>query len=183
MLAGACGCAVALIGIVSGGSTFGTGYEQARQAVEGEPLPVLFFLGKVAASFLSMISGIPGGIFAPSLSVGAGLGSTIGVILDSNIGLAAVLGMAGYFAGVVQAPMTAFVIILEMTGNHEGVISLMATSMIGYLTSRFFSREPLYHGLARSFIAQGIVNRRNSNRTTTADAAPANRGDGIGKPV
>lgn len=183
MLAGACGCAVALIGIVSGGSTFGTGYEQARQAVEGEPLPVLFFFGKVAASFLSMISGIPGGIFAPSLSVGAGLGSTIGVILDSNIGLAAVLGMAGYFAGVVQAPMTAFVIILEMTGNHEGVISLMATSMIGYLTSRFFSREPLYHGLARSFIAQGIVNRRNSNRTTTADAAPANRGDGTGKPV
>ncbi len=69
-----------------------------------------------------MISGIPGGIFAPSLSVGAGLGSTIGLMLGTSISLAAVLGMAGYFAGVVQAPMTAFVIILEMTGNHSNVI-------------------------------------------------------------
>jgi H+/Cl- antiporter ClcA len=77
---------------------------------------------------LSMLSGIPGGIFAPSLSVGAGIGSTIGLLLGGDIALAALLGMAGYFAGVVQAAMTAFVIILEMTGNHDNVIPLMVSA-------------------------------------------------------
>lgn len=160
LLALCCGLAIAVIGVLSGGRTFGTGYEQARGAVQGESLPLLFFLEKFAASFLSMLSAIPGGIFAPSLSVGAGLGSTLGSLLGTTIALSAVLGMAGYFAGVVQAPMTAFVIILEMTGDHEAVIPLMAVSMLGYLTSRILSREPLYHGLSRVFIAAAIRTRR-----------------------
>ncbi|MGF9692831.1 chloride channel protein [Rhizobium sp. 0TCS1.26] len=159
-LAFACGVAVAIIGVMSGGETFGTGYDQARSAVEGQPLPLMFFAEKLLASFASMMSGIPGGIFAPSLSVGAGLGSTIGTLMGSSIALAAILGMAGYFAGVVQAPMTAFVIILEMTGDHDAVISIMAVSMIGYVTSRILSREPLYHGLSRVFIAAAIRARR-----------------------
>lgn len=160
MLAVGCGLAVALIGIVSGGMTFGTGYEQAKGAVAGQPLPPLFFVEKLIASFLSMISGIPGGIFAPSLSVGAGLGSAIGSLMGTSIALAAILGMAGYFSGVVQAPMTAFVIILEMTGDHQAVIPIMAVSMIGYVTSRILSREPLYHGLSRVFIAAAVRARR-----------------------
>lgn len=159
-LAGICGLAVAAIGIVSGGATFGTGYEQAKSAVEGHALPLSFFVEKLAASLLSMISGIPGGIFAPSLAVGAGFGSTVGALLGTSIALAAILGMAGYFSGVVQAPMTAFVIILEMTGAHQAVIPIMAVSMIGYVTSRLLSREPLYHGLSRVFIAAAIRARR-----------------------
>jgi H+/Cl- antiporter ClcA len=158
--AGICGLTIAVIGVASGGTTFGTGYEQARGAVEGNALPLLFFIEKFAASFLSMLSGIPGGIFAPSLAVGAGFGSTVGSLLGTSIALAAILGMAGYFAGVVQAPMTAFVIILEMTGDHQAVIPIMAVSMIGYLTSRILSREPLYHGLSRVFIAAAIRARR-----------------------
>lgn len=160
MLATACGLAVAVIGILSDGTTFGTGYDQAKGAVEGNPLPLLFFLEKLAAGFLSMISGIPGGIFAPSLAIGAGFGSTVGQLMGSGIALAAILGMAGYFSGVVQAPMTAFVIILEMTGDHQAVIPIMAVSMIGYVTSRLLSREPLYHGLSRVFIAAAIRARR-----------------------
>ncbi|WP_313193750.1 chloride channel protein [Shinella zoogloeoides] len=162
----ACGLAIAVIGVVSGGRTFGTGYTEARGAVQGEALPLLFFLEKFAAGFLSMLSGIPGGIFAPSLSVGAGLGSTVGSLLGTSVALAAVLGMAGYFAGVVQAPMTAFVIILEMTGDHDAVIPLMAVSMLGYLTSRILSREPLYHGLSRVFIAAAIRARRAAEKGT-----------------
>ncbi|ANM09647.1 MULTISPECIES: chloride channel protein [unclassified Rhizobium] len=160
LLAAVCGLAVAIIGLLSGGTTFGTGYDQAKGAVEGTPLPLVFFLEKLVAGFLSMISGIPGGIFAPSLAVGAGFGSTVGQLMGSGIALAAILGMAGYFSGVVQAPMTAFVIILEMTGDHQAVIPIMAVSMIGYITSRLLSREPLYHGLSRVFIAAAIRARR-----------------------
>jgi H+/Cl- antiporter ClcA len=160
LLAGGCGLAVAVIGVLSGGDTFGTSYQQARDAVEGHATPLFFFIAKLLASFLSMMSGIPGGIFAPSLAVGAGFGSTVGSLLGTSIALAAILGMAGYFAGVVQAPMTAFVIILEMTGDHQAVIPIMAVSMIGYLTSRVLSREPLYHGLSRNYIAAAIRARR-----------------------
>ncbi len=160
LLAVICGFAVALVGILSGGMTFGTGYEQARGAVEGNALPWYYFLEKLLAGFLSMVSGIPGGIFAPSLSVGAGFGSAVGQLLGSNIGLAAILGMAGYFAGVVQAPMTAFVIILEMTGSHNSVIALMCTAMLGYGTARMISHEPLYHALSRVFIADAIRRKR-----------------------
>ncbi|MBP1850244.1 chloride channel protein [Rhizobium halophytocola] len=169
-MAAGCGLLVAIIGVISSGSTFGTGYEQARSAIEGEPLPLFYFLGKLASCFLSMVSGIPGGIFAPSLSVGAGFGSTVGQVLGVSVGLAAVLGMAGYFAGVVQAPMTAFVIILEMTDSHEGVISLMIAAMLGYLTSRMISREPLYHGLSRIWVAESIRIQRAAAKAE-ADAA------------
>lgn len=160
VVAGLCGLAVAAIGIASGGLTFGTGYDQARGAIEGTPLPWFFFVEKLAAGILSTISGIPGGLFAPSLAVGAGVGSSLGLIFGGGTGVAALLGMAGYFAGVVQAPMTAFVIILEMTGNHDNVIALMCASMLGYGTARMISHEPLYHALSRVFIADAIRRRR-----------------------
>jgi H+/Cl- antiporter ClcA len=159
-VAAACGLVVAVIGVACHGITFGTGYDQARGAVEGTPLPWYFFAVKFMAGLLSMISGIPGGIFAPSLAVGAGIGSTIGLVLGSSTGIAALLGMAGYFAGVVQAPMTAFVIILEMTGNHDNVIALMCAAVLGYGTARIVSHEPLYHALSRLFIAEAIRRRR-----------------------
>ncbi|RWF14501.1 MAG: hypothetical protein EOS64_28310 [Mesorhizobium sp.] len=76
------------------------------------------------------------------------------------LGILALYGRAGYFAGVVQAPMTAFVIILEMTGNHDNVIALMCAAVLGYGTARLISNEPLYHALSRVFIAEGIRRRR-----------------------
>ncbi|OIQ70871.1 H(+)/Cl(-) exchange transporter ClcA [mine drainage metagenome] len=68
--------------------------------------------------------------------------------------------MAGYFAGVVQAPMTAFVIIVEMTGSHDNVVPIMAASMIGYGVSRVVSPHPLYHALSRLWLADAIRKRR-----------------------
>ncbi len=100
------------------------------------------------------------GLVSANARARAGFGSTVGSLLGTNITLAAILGMAGYFSGVVQAPMTAFVIILEMTGDHQAFISIMAVSMIGYVTSRLLSREPLYHGLSRVFIAAAVRAQR-----------------------
>lgn len=169
-VAGLAGLVVAVIGVVFGGSTFGTGYHEAHGALDGEALPPAFFAGKFLASLASTVSGIPGGLFAPALSVGAGLGSTIGMILGADISLAALLGMAGYFSGTVQAPMTAFVIILEMTGNHDNVIPLMVAAMLGYGTARILSPQPLYHALSRNFIADAIRRRRAEAQETEAEA-------------
>ncbi len=167
LLAAACGLAVAIVGVLSHGETFGTGYEESQRILGGEAPSPLLFLAKLSTTFLSMISGIPGGIFAPSLTVGVSLGGTLASLIGSNIALGAILGMAGYFAGVVQAPMTAFVIIIEMTGNHEAVIPIMAASMLGYITSRIISPEPLYHGLSRPFLAEAIRRYRNDRRANT----------------
>ena len=90
------------------------------------------------------------------------------VVLGANIGLAALLGMAGYFAGVVQAPMTAFIILLEMTGNQTNVIALMTTAMLGYGTARILSPEPLYHALSRLVLADAIRRSREIERAAAA---------------
>ncbi|MEE2860584.1 MAG: chloride channel protein [Pseudomonadota bacterium] len=164
IVAGGAGLAVAVLGLFSGGTVFGTSYEEARLAVQGEALPPTFFATKLLATMASTVSGIPGGIFAPSLSIGAGLGNQIGVLLGGSLGLAAVLGMASYFAGVVQSPMTAFVIVMEMTATQEHALPIMAAALVGFGVSRILSPEPLYHGLARLWVADALKHRRRSQR-------------------
>jgi H+/Cl- antiporter ClcA len=61
--------------------------------------------------------------------------------------------MVAYFAGVVQAPITAFVIVTEMTNDHAMVIPLMAAAFIGHAASRLVCREGVYHALAKNFLA------------------------------
>ena len=80
--------------------------------------------------------------------------------------------MTGYFAGVTQAPMTAFVIIIEMTDNHDNVVPLMAASMLGYGAARLISPVPLYHALSRFFIADAL-RRRRADAAAIKEPAPA----------
>jgi len=154
LFAMACGLAVAGSGLLSGGMIYGTGYAQVKAALEnGAPLPWSFGPLKMAATALTAVSGIPGGIFSPSLAVGAGLGIDVGYFFP-NVppGALILLGMVSYFAGVVQAPITAFVIVTEMTNNHAMMVPLMAAALIGYATSRLICREGVYHALAKKFL-------------------------------
>jgi len=152
--AACCGLVIATIGWASGGTSYGTGYEQARMLVEGKAgLPDSFMVWKLLATVASYLSGIPGGIFAPSLSIGAGLGQWLSALVPHAPAAAVVLlGMVGYFAGVVQAPITAAVIVMEMTGNHALMVPLMATSLLAFLVSRLVCRRPLYSSLAKRFL-------------------------------
>lgn len=154
IFAAVCGLVVALLGLLSHGQVFGTGYAQARALVQGGgELPSLAFGGlKLLATMVSSISGIPGGIFAPSLAVGAGLGADVATLLPgASVQAMVVLGMVAYFAGVVQAPITAFVIVAEMTNNHAMVVPLMLAALIGSGTSRLICHEGIYHALAHNY--------------------------------
>jgi H+/Cl- antiporter ClcA len=150
----ACGIGVAACGYVSGDMIYGTGYVQVKAALDADAaLPVGFGVLKLAATALSTISGIPGGIFSPSLAVGAGIGATIAHLFPQTPDAAIILlGMVAYFSGVVQAPITAFVIVTEMTDNHAMVVPLMAASLIGYAASRLVSRHGIYHALSAGFL-------------------------------
>jgi H+/Cl- antiporter ClcA len=154
LFAALCGLILAVIGTVSGGTTYGTGYAQARSlVVGGATLPATFPLLKLAASLVSYVSGIPGGIFAPSLAIGAGMGSWVSHLLPAAPpGAVVLLGMAAYFSGVVQAPITATVIVMEMTDNQRVTVPLMATAFLAFAVSRLICRRPLYGALAHRFL-------------------------------
>jgi H+/Cl- antiporter ClcA len=149
-----CGLAIVLCATLGNVDIYGTGYEQAQAILRGEEMSLAFAPLKLIATALSSISGIPGGLFSPSLAVGAGIARDIAVLVPNvSIGALAVLCMAAYLAGVVQAPITSFVIVSEMTENHALVIPIMLASLIAAGTSKAICPEGVYHALSKRFLA------------------------------
>jgi H+/Cl- antiporter ClcA len=159
--AAACGLILALVGLASGNNTYGSGYSEARSLLDGNTtLPESYGLLKMTATIVSYISGIPGGIMAPTLSAGAGFGANIAQFFTYvPAGATIILGMVAYFAGVTQAPITAFVIVMEMTDNHEMILPLMAAAFIAKLCSRLVCPTPIFHTMALNFISKRPANR------------------------
>ncbi len=144
-----CGLAVAAIGLASHQLTFGTGYVEAKSVLELHAhLPWYYAPARATATLLAYLAGIPAGLLAPSLSVGAGLGQWVADVsgVASPVPLA-ILGMCGFLAGVTQAPLTSLVIVMEMTGQHAMVLPLMVTAALATTVSKFIT-APLYQTLA-----------------------------------
>src|SRR5262249_54285824 len=104
--AGLCGMAIAILGVASDGATFGAGYEYTRRLVQGEGnLPLLYVTLRLVATWLACWSGVPGGLFAPSLALGAGIGYDAAALTGWTQASPALiaLGMAGFLAAVTKA--------------------------------------------------------------------------------
>ncbi|HVM83931.1 MAG TPA: chloride channel protein, partial [Candidatus Binatia bacterium] len=155
LFAAGCGLIVAALGLATSGFANGTAYAQTRTVLETGALPPLWYApAKLVATLLSSVSGIPGGLFSPSLSVGAAFGAIVHAILpEANVQAVALLAMVAYFAGVVQSPLTAFVIVLEMTSDRGMAMPLMAAALLAAGTSRLICPEPLYHALSYGYDA------------------------------
>ena len=154
--AGACGLLVALIGIASSGLSLGSGYSITAAAIDGQVhLPWYTPIARYAATAISYFSGIPGGLFAPSLAVGASIGFDLAKWLPFGIGAHPVVAicMAGFLAAVTQSPITSAIIVMEMVGGHAMVISLMTAALLSKAISERFGPE-LYPELSRSFDAR-----------------------------
>lgn len=151
-LACACGLLVAILGVATG-TTWGTGYDAARGLIEGGDASPWFGPAKLAATLATAAAGLPGGIFAPSLATGAGLGGLVHLAFPGEpVGAMVLLGMVAYFAGVVRAPLTSVIIIAETTGGRGLMLPLLATALIAEGTASLISRERLYHGLAGLYL-------------------------------
>jgi H+/Cl- antiporter ClcA len=155
--AGACGLVVSLLGWISGGTSFGSGYQAASQAINGQLVlewhtPLTRFAATVATYF----SGMPGGIFAPSLAVGTAVGADLsqwfGLSIDAHAWIA--LCMAAFLAAVTQSPITAAIIVMEMVNGHQMVISLMGVAFLAKTISARFGPE-LYQQLAQGWMSVG----------------------------
>ncbi len=149
VFAGLCGLAIAAIGTLSGDLTYGTGYAEARSVLESQAhLPWFYAPARALATLLSYLSGIPAGLLAPSLSVGAGLGQLVADACGQPSAVPfAILGMCGYLAGVTQAPLTSLVIVMEMTAQHAMVLPLMVSAALATAVSKLIT-PPLYQSLA-----------------------------------
>lgn len=156
IFAGFCGLLVAGIGLMSGGDTFGSGYA-ATQAMLGarDQINWLFAPLKMLATLISYYSGVPGGIFAPSLSIGAGIAHALLAVFSADTAPHAIFAicMVAFLAAVTQAPITAFIIVMEMIDGHEMVLSLIAAAWLSAYISRLFS-PALYLTLATQQLAK-----------------------------
>ncbi|MDO6387069.1 chloride channel protein [Uliginosibacterium sp. 31-12] len=149
--ASACGLCAALLGLASGGLTWGTGYEEARQAVtSAASMPLYYSPLKMLSLLITFASSIPAGIFAPSLAIGAGLSGFVEFLCPgSTLGALALLCMAAYLGGLTQAPITSFVVVLEMSSNQQLMIPLILAATLGHVAARASGAEPVFYGLAR----------------------------------
>jgi H+/Cl- antiporter ClcA len=150
-----CGLAVGLIGLVTAGATFGSGYTSTRTMVEGtSAMPAAYALFKFIATWLTTWSGVPAGIFAPSLAIGAALGNDVALLaFHAQVPALIALGMVGFLAAATQAPLTAFIIVMEMVDGHAMVLSLMACALVSFVVARAIS-PPLYATLAAMQLAR-----------------------------
>ena len=148
---GVLGLLVAIIGIATGGQTWGSGYEQARHLVlnHGPQVGWIYPIAKMATMTLSNITGLPGGLFAPSLSIGAGFGHWISQWFSQFPQPAIVaVAMVGYMSAVTQSPLTSFLVVMEVVNGGGLIIPLMATALISSRISGLYT-APLYDVLAR----------------------------------
>ena len=135
----------------------GVGYEYVDQALNGGLLfktMVLLCVVKLAATIVSYSSGNAGGIFAPSLYIGAMTGGALGMLVHrlapfptADPGAYALVGMGTLFAGIVRAPMTSVFMIFEITQDYQILVPLMVANLLSFMISRRYQPVPVYHAL------------------------------------
>ena len=137
----------------------GVGYKHVGEALNGGmawKLMVLLLVMKLLAVATSYASGNAGGIFGPSLFLGAMLGGAIGsaghTLFPNYVatpGAYALVGMGTAFAGIVRAPMTSVVMIFEITRDYAVIVPLMISNLVSFFISSRFQKQPIYEVLAR----------------------------------
>jgi len=129
---------------------------------------ITFLLILIAVKFVfsatSFASGAPGGIFFPLLVLGAVTGAIFGKIAVTHLGMDAalfnnfaVLGMAGFFAAVVRAPITGIILLVEMTGNFTELLSMTVVSIAAYFTADLLKSPPVYEWLLHNMIVANKI--------------------------
>ncbi|MFQ1013964.1 chloride channel protein [Avibacterium paragallinarum] len=165
------GLILAGLGTFTHGQTYGTGYEVVTKALDGQTVASEVGISKLFATVATYWTGTAGGIFTPALTTGAGIGvqvwSLTGEIVDQR--LLVLLCMAAFLAGATQSPVTASVIVMEMTASEPVLFWLLICSLIASIISRQFNAKPFYHFAAGRF-RQRIQEEAKQQETIKQDA-------------
>ena len=114
-------------------------------------------LFRIVGPIVSFTTGASGGIFAPSLSAGAGIGSVLSGLFHlsaSNSNLVILAGMAGFLTGVTRSPFTSAILVLEMTDRHNVIFHLMLAAMVASIVSFIVDRHSLYDRLKVEYLQE-----------------------------
>jgi len=153
------GLLIGLIGYMGAPQVMGAGYEYMDEAIHGQFtwqfLAILAGL-KIVATLLSFVSGTPGGMFAPTLFIGAMFGAAVGGAehaflphLAFSPGTYALVGMGVLFAGFLRAPMTSVFMVLELTQNYSIIVPVIVANTCAYVISRALLPVPIFDLLTR----------------------------------
>ena len=153
------GLLIGIIALLGAPQVMGAGYEYIDQAMHGQFtwqfLAILAGL-KILATLLSFVSGTPGGMFAPTLFIGAMLGAAVGGAehvllphLTGSAGTYALVGMGVLFAGFLRAPMTSVFMVLEVSGNYSIIVPVIVANTFAYVISRGLQPTAIFDLLTR----------------------------------
>ncbi len=153
------GLLIGIIAVLGAPQVMGAGYEYIDQAMHGQftwqMLAILAGL-KIIATMLSFVSGTPGGMFAPTLFIGAMLGAAVGGAqhiflpqLSGSPGTYALVGMGVLFAGFLRAPMTSVFMVLEVSGNYSIIVPVIVANTFAYVISRGLQPVAIFDVLTR----------------------------------
>ncbi len=183
LLAALMGLLLALLGTFYQGKTYGTGYHEAAQALHGiYEAPFGLAAAKWLATVFSYWAGVPGGIFTPSLTIGAVLGEHIAAIADISQGanIIVLICMAAFLAGATQSPITSAVVVMEMTGGQSLLFWMLIACIFASQVSRQFSPRPFYHASGMRFRQR--VLQETTAQTGNAPARPQTANSKTGMP-
>jgi len=153
------GLLIGCIAVLGAPQVMGAGYEYIDEAMHGQftwQFMAMLALLKIIATLLSFVSGTPGGMFAPTLFIGAMLGAAVGGAehallphLSWSPGTYALVGMGVLFAGFLRAPMTSVFMVLEVSGNYSIIVPVIVANTFAYVISRTFLPVPIFDALSR----------------------------------
>jgi chloride channel protein, CIC family len=153
------GLVIGLIGYLGAPQVMGAGYEYIDQAMHDQfTWKVLAILAglKILATTLSFVTGTPGGMFAPTLFIGAMLGGAVGGVerhfyphLTGTTGTYALVGMGVLFAGFLRVPMTSVFMVVEVSGDYSIIVPVILANAFAYIISRSFQYIPIFDVLTR----------------------------------
>lgn len=154
---GVAGLLVGLIGFIGFPQVMGAGYDAIDQAMHGQyawKFLLALAILKLVATTLSFSTGTPGGMFAPTLFIGAMLGAGVGSFeklffphLTGTVGSYALVGMGVLFAGFLRVPLTSVFMVLEVSGNYSIILPVILANTVAYLLSRALQPVPIFEVL------------------------------------
>ncbi len=148
-----CGVALVLLRLIDA-RALGPGNRLVSDILAGDTVASFKLIGvRFASTMASYLSGCGGGIFAPSLAIGASLGSWVASWwTGTNAVLLALLGMIAVLTGVTRAPFTSFVLILEMTDRHSAIFPMMLAALVALGSARLFGTASFYEQSKRALL-------------------------------